>query len=88
LLANTLFGGVVYQGYGNLIAKKEYLPAGFTADLGLKDLGLAESAAAKVGASLPSAPVMRSVFEAALERTDLEGMDWASIAEVIRDDKK
>ena len=88
LLANTLFGGVVYQGYGNLIAKKEYLPAGFTADLGLKDLGLAESAAAKVGASLPSAPVMRAIFEAALERKDLEGMDWASIAEVIRDDRK
>jgi len=88
LLANTLFGGVVYQGYGNLIAKKEYLPAGFTADLGLKDLGLAEAAAAKVGASLPSAPVMRAVFEAALERKDLEGMDWASIAEVIRDDRK
>ena len=85
LLANTLFGGVVYQGYGNLIAKKEYLPAGFTADLGLKDLGLAQAAADKVGASLPSAPIMRSVFEAALAREDLAGMDWASIAEVVRD---
>ena len=85
LLANTLFGGVVYQGYGNLIAKKEYLPAGFTADLGLKDLGLAQTAADKVGASLPSAPIMRSVFEAALTREDLAGMDWASIAEVVRD---
>lgn len=85
LLANTLFGGVVYQGYGNLIAKKEYLPAGFTADLGLKDLGLAQAAAEKVGASLPSAPIMRSVFEAALTREDLAGMDWASIAEVVRD---
>jgi len=31
---------------------------------------------------------MQAVFEAALERKDLEGMDWASIAEVIRDDKK
>lgn len=85
LLANTLFGGVVYQGYGNLIAKKEYLPAGFTSDLGLKDLGLAEAAAAKVGASLPSAPVMRKVFETALARPDLDGLDWASIAEVVRD---
>ena len=85
LLANTLFGGVVYQGYGNLIAKKEYLPAGFTADLGLKDLGLAQAAADKVGASLPSAPIMRNVFEAALAREDLAGMDWASIAEVVRD---
>ena len=85
LLANTLFGGVVYQGYGNLIAKKEYLPAGFTADLGLKDLGLAQSAAEAVGASLPTADVLRKVFHATLAREDLAGMDWASIAEVIRD---
>jgi 3-hydroxyisobutyrate dehydrogenase-like beta-hydroxyacid dehydrogenase len=85
VLSNTLFGGVVYQGYGNLIAKKDYFPAGFTADLGLKDLGLAQAAASKVGASLPSAPILRSIFEAALAREDLAGSDWASIAEVIRD---
>jgi 3-hydroxyisobutyrate dehydrogenase-like beta-hydroxyacid dehydrogenase len=87
LLSNTLFGGVVYQGYGNLIAKREYLPAGFTLDLGLKDLSLAESAAEANGSSLPSAPVLREVFEAALADSSLDGFDWAAVAEVTRQAK-
>jgi 3-hydroxyisobutyrate dehydrogenase-like beta-hydroxyacid dehydrogenase len=84
LLTSTLFGGVVYQGYGNLIAKREYLPAGFTLELGLKDLGLAESTAAAVGSPLPTAPAIRAVFEKALADKTLEGHDWAAIAEIIR----
>lgn len=87
LLANTLFGGVVYQGYGNLIAKKEYLPAGFSIALGLKDLGLAQAAAEKVDSPLPTANSIRHVFETALADTSLEGHDWAAIAEVIRNNK-
>lgn len=87
LLSNTLFGGVVYQGYGNLIAKRDYLPAGFTLDLGLKDLSLAESAAEANGSSLPSAPVLREVFEAALADSSLDGFDWAAVAEVTRQAK-
>jgi 3-hydroxyisobutyrate dehydrogenase-like beta-hydroxyacid dehydrogenase len=87
LLTNTLFGGIAYQGYGNLIAKKEYLPAGFSIALGLKDLGLAEAAAAKVGSPLPTAKAMRSVFDAALADDSLDGFDWAAIAEVIRNNK-
>jgi len=84
LLGSTLFGGVVYQGYGNLIAKREYLPAGFTLDLGIKDLSLAESAAAANGSSLPSAPVLREIFEKALADSTLDGFDWAAMAEVTR----
>jgi 3-hydroxyisobutyrate dehydrogenase-like beta-hydroxyacid dehydrogenase len=87
LLTSTLFGGVVYQGYGNLIAKKDYLPAGFSMELGLKDLGLAEAAAAKVGSPLPTAQAIRSVFEAAIADESLTGYDWAAIAEVIRNNK-
>jgi 3-hydroxyisobutyrate dehydrogenase-like beta-hydroxyacid dehydrogenase len=84
LLSNTFFAGVVYQVYGNLIATREYLPAGFTIDLGLKDLSLAEQAAASSGTSLPTAPVLRQVFEAALADDSLDGFDWAAIAEVTR----
>jgi 3-hydroxyisobutyrate dehydrogenase-like beta-hydroxyacid dehydrogenase len=87
LLANTLFGGVVYQGYGNLIAKKEYKPAGFSIALGLKDLGLAQAAAAKVDSPLPTAEAIRGVFETALADSSLEGHDWAAIAEVIRNNQ-
>jgi 3-hydroxyisobutyrate dehydrogenase-like beta-hydroxyacid dehydrogenase len=84
LLSNTFFAGVVYQVYGNIIAKREYLPAGFTIDLGLKDLSLAEHAAAACGTALPTAPVLRNIFEAALADKTLDGFDWAAIAEVTR----
>lgn len=84
LLTSTLFGGVVYQGYGNLIAKREYLPAGFTLDLGLKDLGLAESVAHKAGTALPTAATIRAIFQEAIADPALAGHDWSAIAEVIR----
>jgi 3-hydroxyisobutyrate dehydrogenase-like beta-hydroxyacid dehydrogenase len=87
LLTSTLFGGVVYQGYGTMIAKKAYLPAGFSIALGLKDLGLAQAAAAAVGSPLPTADAIRGVFETALADTSLDGFDWAAIAEVIRNKK-
>ena len=48
LANNSLFPGPVYGGYGAAIAESRYLPAGFTTTLGLKDLGLAEQAAAGV----------------------------------------
>lgn len=84
LLTSTLFGGVVYQGYGTLMAKREYLPAGFTLELGLKDLGLAEATARAVGSPLPTAPAIRAVFKRAIDTKELEGHDWAAIAEIIR----
>lgn len=85
LLTSTLFDGVVYRGYGNIIATKQYVPAGFTLALGLKDLGLAQSAAEAAGVTLPTAPAIREVFTEALTRKDLDGFDWAAIAEVMRD---
>jgi 3-hydroxyisobutyrate dehydrogenase-like beta-hydroxyacid dehydrogenase len=84
LLAGTLFGGVVYQGYGKIIAERAHRPAGFTVELGLKDLGLAEQSAAEVDLVLPSAPVLRQVFETAVADPELAGADWSAIAEVTR----
>ena len=46
LLTSTLFGGVVYSGYGNEIARQGYYPPGFHIELGRKDLQLAEDVAA------------------------------------------
>lgn len=84
LLSETLFGGVVYTGYGDIIAQRRYAPAGFTLELGLKDLGLAEDAAAERDLELPSAPVLRDMFETALADPTMDGYDWAAIAEVPR----
>jgi 3-hydroxyisobutyrate dehydrogenase-like beta-hydroxyacid dehydrogenase len=84
LLTSTLFGGVAYTGYGDLIAHRRYEPAGFTTALGLKDLGLAETAAAQVGVTLPTAPALRRVFEQTLAKPGGEKLDWAAIAEISR----
>jgi len=84
LLTSTLFGGVSYSVYGDIIAHRRYEPAGFTAALGLKDLGLAETAAAQVGVTLPTAPALRQVFEQTLAKPGGAQLDWAAIAEISR----
>jgi 3-hydroxyisobutyrate dehydrogenase-like beta-hydroxyacid dehydrogenase len=84
LLTSTLFGGVSYTVYGDIIAHRRYEPAGFSAALGLKDLGLAETAAAQVGVTLPTAPALRRVFEQTLAKPGGAELDWAAIAEISR----
>lgn len=86
LLSSTLFGGVVYQGYGQIIASQSYIPAGFAMELGLKDLALAEEVAADAAVTLPTAPALRAVFERALHDPELGEADWAAIAEISRRD--
>jgi 3-hydroxyisobutyrate dehydrogenase-like beta-hydroxyacid dehydrogenase len=86
LLSSTLFGGIVYQGYGAIIAEQKYVPPGFTVTLGLKDLSLAEDIAEAGGVTLPTAPALRAVFERTLAEPSLAEADWAAIAEVARRD--
>ena len=85
LLSSTLFGGVVYEGYGSLIAERRYRPAGFSVSLGLKDLRLAESTASEVGVTLPTESVLREIFDSAVGNPELHDADWSSIAEVTRE---
>src|SRR5205085_715933 len=40
ILTSTLFGAPVYKTYGGLIAREEFEPAGFAAELGEKDIRL------------------------------------------------
>ena len=84
LLRSTLFGGVVYTSYGDIIANRRYHPAGFDISLGLKDLGLAEDIAAAAGVDLPTAGALRGVFEEALADPELHDADWSAIAEITR----
>lgn len=86
LLTSSLFGGVVYTGYGNSIARQEYSPPGFTVALGRKDLGLAEEVAASGGVTLATMPALQQVFDRALADDELSGYDWCAVAEVTRRD--
>lgn len=86
LLTSTLFGGVVYSGYGAIIAKGEYFPPGFHVSLGRKDLGLAEEVADATGVHLATLGALISVFDRALADPELKDGDWSAIAEVSRRD--
>ncbi len=86
LLSSTLFGGVVYTGYGAMIAEQRYHPAGFSMTLGRKDLGLAEELATSAGVTAATLPALIRVFDTALADADLADADWSGIAEVTRRD--
>ncbi|MFC4138254.1 MULTISPECIES: NAD(P)-dependent oxidoreductase [unclassified Microbacterium] len=81
LLTSTLFPGQVYSSYGMLIADRRYQPAGFTTELGQKDLRLALDTAAEHEIPLPVGELLRAVFEQAI-REGLAHDDWASISEL------
>jgi 3-hydroxyisobutyrate dehydrogenase-like beta-hydroxyacid dehydrogenase len=84
LLTGTLFGGIAYTGYSNEIAQRGYRPPGFSMELGRKDLGLAMGLAADAGFELPTAGVLRELFEEALADAELSQDDWGALAELTR----
>lgn len=84
ILTDALYTGAAYSGYGSLIARKRYAPPGMSVAMGRKDLGLVEEAAEANGVTLPTAPVLREMFDATLADDQLAELDWAAIAEITR----
>ena len=84
ILTDTAFTGSAYAGYGHLIATSTYSPPGFTVGLGRKDLSLVEAAAGSHGVVLPTLPVLREMFDQALDDPALADLDWSAVAEVTR----
>jgi 3-hydroxyisobutyrate dehydrogenase-like beta-hydroxyacid dehydrogenase len=77
----SLFNVPVYRGYGDMIGKRQYEPAGFDLVLGLKDVRLALAAGEEVNVPLPFASVLRDTFLDAIANGDAE-KDWSAIARV------
>ena len=84
ILTSTLFAGVVYSGYGGMIARQAYDPPGFDVALGYKDLRLSAEIAGETGTHLPTLAALTAVFERALAEPDLARLDWGAAAEVTR----
>jgi 3-hydroxyisobutyrate dehydrogenase-like beta-hydroxyacid dehydrogenase len=59
---NTLFSAPVYKIYGGLIAAEKYEPAAFAAELALKDVRLALTAADAHSVPMPLASVLRDAL--------------------------
>ncbi|OBH38422.1 6-phosphogluconate dehydrogenase [Mycobacterium sp. E342] len=79
ILTSTLFAAPVYQTYGGLIARREFEPAGFAAQLGLKDVRLALAAGEQLQVPLPVASLLRDRF-LALVASGGGHLDWSALA--------
>jgi 3-hydroxyisobutyrate dehydrogenase-like beta-hydroxyacid dehydrogenase len=81
ILTSTLFGAPVYKTYGGLIAREEFEPAGFAAELGAKDVRLVLAAGEALQAPLPIASLLRDRFLTLLASGGA-GLDWSALAKV------
>ncbi|WP_445682044.1 NAD(P)-dependent oxidoreductase [Radicibacter daui] len=82
VLNNSIFPGAIYKIYGDMIAAQTFRPAGFTAALGLKDMGLMSDAADGLGAALPLLDLVKGHLAEVVEKEgadiDLAGMSLAA----------
>lgn len=85
VLTGTIFTAPIHQGYGGIIAREAYEPAGFAAALGLKDVRLVLQAADAAGVPLPVASLVRDRFLSAIGHGYAE-KDWSVIAKLAAED--
>lgn len=85
LLTSTIFPAPIYRTYGTLIAASQFLPAGFLAPLGYKDIGLTLAAADSLRVPMPLANLLRDRFLRLLAHGG-EAMDWSAIGGLASED--
>lgn len=85
ILTSTLFGAPVYKTYSALIAEERYHPAGFKAELGLKDVGLALKAAQELKSPMPLASLIADRF-LTLIASGGGDLDWSALALIAKRD--
>jgi 3-hydroxyisobutyrate dehydrogenase-like beta-hydroxyacid dehydrogenase len=76
---STVFGGPIYRNYGRVLAEGAYTPAGFSVDLGLKDMRLVRGAAEAVKVPMPIGDLLRARLVSA-QAKGRSAMDWSVIA--------
>jgi 3-hydroxyisobutyrate dehydrogenase-like beta-hydroxyacid dehydrogenase len=81
LLTSTLFSAPVYKTYGGFVAREQFEPAAFTAELGAKDVRLVLAAGDKLLVPLPLASLLRDRFLTLLATRGGQ-LDWAALGSV------
>jgi 3-hydroxyisobutyrate dehydrogenase-like beta-hydroxyacid dehydrogenase len=85
LLTSTIFTGAVFTNYGGLIAQQKFLPAGFVAPLGEKDIRLVLSAAEDLRVPMPLASLVHNRLQTLIARGG-EHLDWSAIGQLAAND--
>ncbi len=84
-LTSTLFNAPVFKNYGSLIADKKFSPAGFSAQLGNKDIRLTLAASESLRVPMPLASLLRDRFLTLLAQGG-GALDWSAIAQLAAKD--
>jgi 3-hydroxyisobutyrate dehydrogenase-like beta-hydroxyacid dehydrogenase len=78
--SQTLFNSPVYVNYGNIIVNRLFEPAGFSMQLGLKDVNLVLSQAAQVDQKMPLASLLQHNMQQLIEQKGA-GVDWSTVSQ-------
>jgi 3-hydroxyisobutyrate dehydrogenase-like beta-hydroxyacid dehydrogenase len=85
LLASSIFPAPAYRAYGEIMANRQFEPAGFTASLGLKDIRLALAAAEELRVPMPFASILHGRFLRLLAQGG-GSLDWSAIGSLAAED--
>lgn len=86
VLTGSIFDTPIYRAYGDMIVKQQFSPAGFTAQLGLKDMRLFNVLAEAGGVPAPFLDIVQSRLCTVVERHGDEA-DWAAVGNIAREDR-
>lgn len=85
ILTSTLFTAPVYKTYGELIADKKFVPAGFAAPLAHKDIRLVLAASESLRAPMPLASLLQNRLLTLIARGG-ESLDWSAISQLAAEE--
>ena len=77
-ITSTLFNVPIYQNYGKIIAQRQYEPAGFKLELGLKDVNLMHEVSSSARVPMPIVDILHSRFLTSLAKNRAH-FDWSAI---------
>lgn len=74
----TIFACPIYQNYGRIAAERDYAPAGFKLELGMKDVRLVRDTAEEAQVPMPLADLLHARLLSALAKGRAD-LDWTAI---------
>lgn len=83
--SSTIFNCTVYQGYGQMIAKKTFEPAGFQLALGLKDSNLVLEEANATKTPMPLASLLHDRLLSSVAK-GRENQDWSALTRIASEE--
>ncbi|MFT7286824.1 MAG: 3-hydroxyisobutyrate dehydrogenase-like beta-hydroxyacid dehydrogenase [Halieaceae bacterium] len=87
VITGTIFDAPIYHAYGEMLVERRFTPAGFTAELGLKDMRLFDELAEAGRVPTPFLGVLRDRLRTVINRHGPH-TDWAAVGAIAREDSE